>query len=201
MLPCLQAFKRFLEQCERSPHTIKHYLSDLSDFAVWFEQTNGDTLTPERITPTDLREYKRGLVVQRKLKPNTVNRKLATLRTFLGWANQTVNAETVAPSRVPRPEKQIQPGPHWLDRREQNALLRAVERRHHIRDMAIIKVLLNTGLDRARRLLPCRIYGIQPGEEVAGLPSDALQVRGGSRSFGSSWWSDEGWTRLYRLAD
>lgn len=146
MLPCLQAFKRFLEQRERSPHTIKHYLSDLSDFAVWFEQTNEDVLTPEKITPTDLREYKRELVMQRKLKPNTVNRKLATLRAFLKWANQTVSAETVAPSKVPRPEKQIRPGPRWLDRREQNALLRAVERHHHVRDMAIVKVLLNTGL-------------------------------------------------------
>ena len=103
MLPCLRAFKQSLEECERSPHTIKNYLSDLTDFAVWFEQTNGDTLTPERITPTDLREYKRGLVVQRKLKPNTVNRKLATLRAFLGWANQTVEAETgFNPTKVPK---------------------------------------------------------------------------------------------------
>jgi hypothetical protein len=33
---------------------------------------------PAKITPTDLRQFKRWLVEQHRLKPNTVNRKLAT---------------------------------------------------------------------------------------------------------------------------
>jgi len=146
MLPCLQRFKRYLEHSERSPNTIRHYLSDLSAFARWFEQTNGDPLAPEKITATDLREYKRWLVTQRRLKPNSTNRKLATLRAFLKWADEGVKADTLTPGRVPQPEQQVRPGPRWLDRREQNALLRTVERGHNARDMAIVKLLLNTGL-------------------------------------------------------
>ena len=46
----------------------------------------------------------------------------------------------------PRPVPQERPGPRWLDRREQNALLRAVERAGKPRDLAVVRLLLNTGL-------------------------------------------------------
>jgi integrase/recombinase XerC len=46
----------------------------------------------------------------------------------------------------PRPVPQEQPGPRWLDRREQNALLRAAERAGEPRDLAVVRLLLNTGL-------------------------------------------------------
>lgn len=38
--------------------TVTNYLADLRAFARWFEQTNGDALSPDRVTPTDLREFK-----------------------------------------------------------------------------------------------------------------------------------------------
>ena len=46
----------------------------------------------------------------------------------------------------PRPVLEERPGPRWLDRREQNALLRAVERAGKPRDLAVVRLLLNTGL-------------------------------------------------------
>jgi site-specific recombinase XerD len=70
----------------RSPLTIKNYRGDLAAFARWFRDANGDELTPAHITPTDLRDYKRFLVDQRGLKPSSVNRRLATLKSFLAWA-------------------------------------------------------------------------------------------------------------------
>jgi hypothetical protein len=39
---CLSDFATFLENSERSALTIKNYLSDLSAFCAWFEETNGD---------------------------------------------------------------------------------------------------------------------------------------------------------------
>jgi hypothetical protein len=52
-------FARFLAQSEHSPLTIKNYRSDLDAFAAWFERTNGEPMEPARITPTDLRQFKR----------------------------------------------------------------------------------------------------------------------------------------------
>jgi site-specific recombinase XerD len=83
-----QQFARYLRQSERSPLTIKNYLSDIDGFGKWFLKTNGDTLTPKRVTPIDLREYKRFLVEERRLKPQSTNRKLIALSCFLGWCHQ-----------------------------------------------------------------------------------------------------------------
>lgn len=148
----IERFAGFLAQAERSPLTIKNYRGDLAAFAVWFEDVNGEPMGPDKITQTDLRQFKRWLVEQRKLKPSSVNRKLATLKSFLTWAAAagiTSGLPVPAQGRSwsgPRPVPQERPGPRWLDRREQNALLRAVERTGKVRDLAIVRLLLNTGL-------------------------------------------------------
>ena len=82
----IERFARFLAQAEHSPLTIKNYRGDLDAFAAWFEEVNGEPMEPAKVTPTDLRQFKRWLVEQRQLKPSSVNRKLATLKSFLTWA-------------------------------------------------------------------------------------------------------------------
>jgi integrase/recombinase XerC len=132
--------------------SIKNYRGDLDAFAAWFEQVNGEVMAPAKVTPTGLRQFKRWLVEQRRLKPSSVNRKLATLKSFLTWAAAAGIAPGLPvpaqgrPCGGPRPVPQERPGPRWLDRREQNALLRAVERAGKSRDLAVIRLLLNTGL-------------------------------------------------------
>jgi site-specific recombinase XerD len=148
----IESFVGFLAQAERSPLTVKNYRGDLAAFTAWFDEINGEPMEPAKVTPTDLRQFKRWLVEQRKLKPSSVNRKLATLKGFLTWAA----AAGIAPGLPvpaqgrswggPRPVPQERPGPRWLDRREQNALLRAVERAAKARDLAVVRLLLNTGL-------------------------------------------------------
>ncbi len=142
----LDRFTQFLAHSERSPLTLKNYRSDLTAFAIWFQQANGDAMEPGKITPTDLREYKRELIARGALKPASINRKLASLRSFLRWAHEAGLTESPAPPKVPRAEREERPGPRWLDRREQNALLRAVERGGNLRDRALVALLLNTGL-------------------------------------------------------
>lgn len=143
----LDRFAKYLEHSERSPLTIKNYLCDLQAFAKWFIETNNDKkFEPAKITPTDLREYKQWLVVHQELKPNSTNRKLATLRSFINWAGDVGVVKNLSAVKMPKFEKQERLGPRWLDRREQNALLRAVERAGVERDIAIVKLLLNSGL-------------------------------------------------------
>jgi len=55
----MDRFAAFLEQAERSPLTIKNYLSDLRAFTIWYEETNGDPFELAKIMPTDPRDYKR----------------------------------------------------------------------------------------------------------------------------------------------
>ena len=141
----IDRFEDFLKRSERSPLTIKNYLSDLRAFGRWFQEANGDEPEPDRITPTDLREFKQSLI-NRELRPRTINRKLATLRSFLSWAASTGDLRDGRTPNMPRGLPEGKLGPRWLDRRERNALVRTVERGGKSRDIAIIKVFLNTGL-------------------------------------------------------
>ncbi|MGK7892686.1 MAG: tyrosine-type recombinase/integrase [Xenococcus sp. (in: cyanobacteria)] len=142
----LQNFALFLESAERRPVTIKNYLCDLKYFEKWFEQKTEQKLTPERITPTDLRDYKHFLSEVLSLKPKTVNRKLSSLKSFLNWAcSEELIPEHRTP-RIPKPIKEEKVGPQWLERNEQHNLVRMVEQGQNQRDITIIQLLLNTGL-------------------------------------------------------
>jgi site-specific recombinase XerD len=147
----VEDFAHHLARAERSPLTIKNYRGDLEAFARWFRDTTGDELTPAHVTPTDLRDYKRFLVDQRGLKPSSVNRQLATLKSFLAWAATAGLLPAGPPPVLPKVVLQARRGPRWLDRREQQALRRAVERSGQVRDIAMVTLLLNTGL-RLREL-------------------------------------------------
>jgi len=123
----LQRFRAWLEAQDRSPRTVRAYLSDLAHFARWFAQTNGQPLTPEAITPTDIREYRQWMIVTQGLAPATVNRRIAALRAYTTWAHSagliagdpTNGVKLLAEQRSP---------PRWLDHRQQAALKRALER-------------------------------------------------------------------------
>jgi site-specific recombinase XerD len=139
-------FALFLEEAERSPVTIKNYLCDLKYFVKWFEQKTEKKLSLDKITPTDLRDYKHYLSEVLFLKPKTINRKLSSLRTFLDWACLSELLPDHRTPHVPQPIREETIGPQWLDRNEQHALVRKVEEGRNKRDLTIIKLLLNTGL-------------------------------------------------------
>lgn len=146
LLPWLEAFIAGLEQQERSPHTLAAYRRDLTAFARWFTGTTGEPSQPDLWTATDLRAYRRHLVEDRSQKPSSVNRALAALKSYLRHAQVEGLVLGALPSHVPPPVAQVPLGPRWLDQREQRALLRAVERGGRARDVAIVVLLLHTGL-------------------------------------------------------
>lgn len=142
----LERFTHFLQQAERSPHTIANYLCDLRTLAAWFETTHGEPWALASLTPTDLRDYKRWLISERRLKGTSINRHLATVKSFLRWARETGLLMEVHAGHIPSAEREYPPGPRWLGRREQHTLVRAVERGAHVRDLALVQLLLHTGL-------------------------------------------------------
>ena len=156
----MDAFDRFvahLRARDRAERTVDSYIRDLRAFARWFEQTNGEEFSPERVTPLDVREYRQHLV-QRGRKPATVNRKLAALRVFFAWARRE-GLVSANPTEDIRLVPQVESPPRWLSRQEQYALRREVqaavqlaERKTDVarfrarRDAACIALMLNAGL-------------------------------------------------------
>lgn len=53
--------------------------------AQWFEETKGEELELRAVTPLDVKDYRRFLLVNQGVKPSTVNRRLAALRRLFRW--------------------------------------------------------------------------------------------------------------------
>ena len=123
--------------------TLSSYRSDLKQFARWFESVNTVEMRLTNITPTDVRHYKQKLI-DTDLRPQTINRRLLSLKYFLEWGWNTKKIKHRFP--LPKTVKQSQSMPKWLTRIQQNQLLRHVECYGNTRDLAIVKILMNTGL-------------------------------------------------------
>ena len=154
----LEEFDRYLNQQDRSPLTFRGYLTDLKAFGIWFRQTNGEELAPAGVTPSDIKDYRQYLLTIDRAKAATINRRLAALSAYLNWAVQTGQIEK-NPTAGIRSVQQVNNGPHYLDRKQQFALQRAVEKELQIirlrypkrwvvrqRDCSLVLFLLNTGL-------------------------------------------------------
>ncbi|OPY61137.1 MAG: Tyrosine recombinase XerC [Pelotomaculum sp. PtaU1.Bin065] len=140
----LDQFFAHLTTLDLSPNTVSAYRIDMADFGKRFVDTNGREMAPADVTSIDLRDYQGYLQTVRGLKPATVNRRLNNVRNFLKWAREAGYLERMP--NVPR-KVQAQPTPpKALERNEQNRLLREVERRGKLRDMALVRLLLSCGL-------------------------------------------------------
>lgn len=171
MKTIFERFEQHLVSQDASPYTIRGYLGNLRQFAAWFEKTNGTPFALESVTPTDIREYKQFLQVTRQQRANTVNRHLAALSALMMWAKTTGQLSS-DPSDGIRLVKQVPSAPHWLDKKQQYALQRAIEKDLQIaklrypkrwltrrRDASLVQFLFNTGL-RLSETLALRLSDI-----------------------------------------
>jgi integrase/recombinase XerC len=155
----LDEFQAYLLAEDRSPVTIVGYVGDVRLFAQWYENKCEEPLTPQGLTNDAVRGYKRYLLDQ-PAKPKTINRRLAALAAYAHWLDQ---ADFVKNARNPvqgvKAVRETELAPKWLDKKQRAALLRAVDkdvedavRRYprlrlmYLRDAAIVKLILYTGL-------------------------------------------------------
>jgi site-specific recombinase XerD len=66
----LLRFGQYLRASDKSEKTIQACLRDLRRFSECFQSNNSDQMTPERITPTDMKEYKVHLLQVKHFKPS-----------------------------------------------------------------------------------------------------------------------------------
>ena len=139
----ISTFINYQKELQKSDRTLQSYQSDLQVFAQWFKENNNETLSLVKITPTDVRHFKRYLI-DSGFKPSTISRKLLSIKYLLEWGWQTKRIQYRFP--LPKLLKQVPSAPKWLKKTEQHALVRHFEQIGLVRDLAIVKILLNTGL-------------------------------------------------------
>lgn len=89
----IRNFKSFLYEYNKSSLTIKNYINDVKGFSEWLTKvalvrhgvkaTNKNLLNMANASTVE--EYKQRLI-EAKFSPRTINRKLSSLRSYLGWA-------------------------------------------------------------------------------------------------------------------
>ena len=152
-------FLEYLRSRDKSKRTIAGYARDLDAFAAWFTQTNGRPPEATSVTPLDAREYRQYLQSVKRMKPSSVNRRLAALRSYFRWAKE-VGLVADNPLSGVKGMRQSSRAPRWLTRKETYALLRAATAAIQLadtkklapsasqgrRNAAILALLLHAGL-------------------------------------------------------
>ena len=159
-----ETFDRYfshLRETGSSFHTITGYRKDLLAFARWYLETCGEEPEPEKVTSIDLREYQSWMRNVKGLKPNTVNRRMKAVKSWLSWCVD----EGLAPRLpdFPKGVPEARRAPEALERAEVNRLLREVEREGDPRDAALIRLMLSCGL-RVSEAVSLRLEDVDVGE-------------------------------------
>lgn len=154
----LNKFLKDLKNRDISEKTIKGYTSDLKLFTNWFQQKNDEQMSIERITPTDIKEYKQYLLQVENHKANTINRHMASISSLLRWA-LTAKLIQINPMENIKPIKTSDSTVKWLDKFQQFSLQRTIEKDLQLselrypsrwvtrrRDASIVIFILHTGL-------------------------------------------------------
>ena len=140
-------FANYLRNEKGAPQlTADAYCCDIEVFRKWFVKTLEDDFDLDAITSIDLREYRDYLLALGR-KPATINRNFASMKAFLKWAREAGHLDR-APS-FPKLPSQQRTSPKALDRKDQNRLLRELERddgKYRARDHALIRLMMSCGL-------------------------------------------------------
>jgi integrase/recombinase XerC len=165
----LTAFRDWLEESQRQTvRTAEGYLRDVQRFLAWSEETYGQPFTwppgpnGTRAMGQELRDFRAYLKGTRQVKPATVNRKLAALARFVAWGQQAGRLLGPPMDKLPW-EKLPVLAPRALEAPELNRLLRETRGRGSARDVAIVHLLVQTGL-RVGELAALQLGDVKLGE-------------------------------------
>jgi site-specific recombinase XerD len=143
-----------LQQQGKARNTVRGYAADLYDFARWYGEYVGAEPEVSSVGSREIEAYKTFLREKRGVAGRTVNRRLAALSRFFKWAaaRELVQRDpTRSVGCLPLPR----PSPRILAPREEDRLLQAVHETAKLRDIAIVELLLGTGI-RVGELLALR---------------------------------------------
>lgn len=134
-----------------SPHTVKAYAEDMSQFAA-FAEARGVT-DPARVDTTLVRAFLADLTTNRELARTTVARKMASLRAFFRFLLRRGVVTTSPAQNIATPRRQT-PLPKFLGEDAMDDLLAAPDasKPDGLRDRAILELLYASGM-RASELV------------------------------------------------
>lgn len=139
----LTSFVEHLNTLDISPETRRALAGDLRHFDSWLRDSSAGSITLEDVTTIEIVRY-RTSCISSGLKPATINRRLNSLKKLYRWARDAGRC-TVDPAAPVKAVEQVEQPPRALSAQEESRLVAAAQR-GGARDLAVIVVMLHTGL-------------------------------------------------------
>lgn len=123
----------------KSQTTVRTYEHALKKFEVWLIGAGADL---DNFARADVQQYIDYLASKKK-SAATINKVWSAIKAYSRWAKKVDAVEDIAVIKQPDLKKQA---PKALDKLERNRLIRELDRTGNKRNIAIVTLLLNTGL-------------------------------------------------------
>nr|MBN1228160.1 tyrosine-type recombinase/integrase [Anaerolineae bacterium] len=156
-----------LETQGKSPHTVQAYQRALEHFVAWNQAAVGEEFRPADIIPRDVRDWQSYQRRMEQAAPSTINQRLVALSRYFTWAvgcDLAPADPTADISSIKLTTRQ----PKGLSKSNVRRLLRAVHSNRQLRDIALIEVLLGTGI-RVGELLALQVGDVNLKERSGSL--------------------------------
>ncbi|MEM9774989.1 MAG: tyrosine-type recombinase/integrase [Chloroflexota bacterium] len=136
---------KFLGKQGRSLHTLKAYERAWQHLSAWYETHYAESCDPNRLIGRDIRDWKSYQQVVERAAPSTINQRLTAISTFYSWA-MSKNKVDHNPSIEIKPIRLHKNRPKSLSTKQLRQLLRAVHSSGSLRAIAMIELLVGTGV-------------------------------------------------------
>ncbi|MDD5054726.1 MAG: tyrosine-type recombinase/integrase [Candidatus Peribacteraceae bacterium] len=149
-----------LLQRDVSRNTQLALRSDLKCFLQWYAQKNGEAFRFQRVVMRDITDFRDDL--SKTLSPATTNRRLVNVRLFLQEAVEL----DVIPKNPAKRVKQVATqslASKGLTKQEARRLMKEVEIRANLRDLAAVNLMLMAGL-RAGEVVALTVQDVEMSE-------------------------------------
>lgn len=145
MEPLECELNQFVASKDLSPRSVKALRSDLRKFCRWFQNANGESFDPGRVTVRDVADFRDHLFNTQRQCVATVNRAVVSVRSFLGHLVQT-GVLPANPAKAVKEMRRVKTVPKGLSNSQVRRIMREVELRGDVRAGAILGVMLHGGL-------------------------------------------------------
>ena len=162
-----EQFRLWLRRQDKSPFTVKNYLHDIRMFSRWHKACFGKDPDPPQMQALDLFAYRSYLQTERRQSTSTVNRRVASLKSFADFLQSNeITADNIA-KKVSYLEAPPQTAPDVLSHAQVLQLFKSVDRTRKlgIRDYAIIQLFVQCGL-RLKELSDIQLADIKITERL-----------------------------------
>lgn len=156
----LEKYKQFLYNSNKKENTVKTYTNNVRKFLYWLNERYGET-DASAITTLDLREYQSYLLNIKKYSASGILQRMNSVISYCNflYSENQLCVDVTKDFKFINVQN-LRPAPEIISTNDMNKYRREVHKAAKKRDIAIVELLLNTGI-RASELIALEVSDIE----------------------------------------